>query len=91
MTTDPYFLCPKDPKHSGGSNSDTRTSSIGGDHEKEQRSPPGAPPQIIPGVTTTRLAEENGAVTYIVGWRDDDPLNPRKWTPLKKWAITFAS
>ncbi|KAK6825927.1 hypothetical protein PG987_013421 [Apiospora arundinis] len=64
-TADPSFLSPNDPKHSGVSPSDTRTSSIGGDHEKEQRSPAEAPPQTIPGVTATRAAEENGAVTYI--------------------------
>ncbi|KAK6844379.1 Major facilitator superfamily domain- general substrate transporter [Apiospora arundinis] len=40
--------------------------------------------------SATRPAEENGAVTYIVGWRDDDPLNPQNWTLLKRWAVTFA-
>ncbi|KAK8024927.1 MFS general substrate transporter [Apiospora arundinis] len=89
-TADPSFLSPDGPKQFWGRHSDTRTSSIGGDHEKEQRSPPGAPPQTIPGVTTTRPAEENGAMTCIVGWRDDDPLNPQNWTLLKKWAVTFA-
>ncbi|KAK7949374.1 Major facilitator superfamily domain- general substrate transporter [Apiospora aurea] len=67
-----------------GANSPTPTSSS---HDSETSA--SVPPQL-PGVTSTRPAEDDGAVTNIVGWKDDDPLNPQNWSLAKKWAVTLA-
>ncbi|KAI8627868.1 MFS general substrate transporter [Xylariaceae sp. FL1651] len=40
------------------------------------------------GVTLSRPAEGDGAVTFVVGWRDDDPLDPHNWSRGKKWRCT---
>ncbi|KAK8093366.1 Major facilitator superfamily domain- general substrate transporter [Apiospora hydei] len=67
-----------------GANSPTPT---GSSHDSDTSA--SVPPQL-PGVTSTRPAEDDGAVTYIVGWKDDDPLNPQNWSLAKKWAVTLA-
>ncbi|KAH9905000.1 hypothetical protein F4778DRAFT_731490 [Xylariomycetidae sp. FL2044] len=40
------------------------------------------------GVTISRPEEGDGAVTFLVGWKDGDPLNPQNWTRAKKWRST---
>lgn len=60
----------------------TKETSDGSDAEKTMNQPAG--------VTVSGPAEEDGSVTYLVGWKDDDPLNPHNWSRFEKWACTFA-
>ncbi|KAI1427684.1 MFS general substrate transporter [Xylaria sp. FL1777] len=40
------------------------------------------------GVTLSRPEEGDGAVKFIVGWKEGDPLNPLNWSRFKKWQAT---
>ncbi|KAI1501141.1 MFS general substrate transporter [Biscogniauxia marginata] len=44
--------------------------------------------KVPSGVTVSRPAEGDGAVTLLVGWKDNDPLNPQNWSRAKKWRCT---
>ncbi|RAH41328.1 MFS general substrate transporter [Aspergillus brunneoviolaceus CBS 621.78] len=59
----------------GGSSSGTSTPD-----EKERA--------LIPGVELSRPNENDGSVTYVVGWKEGDPLNPQNWTRARKWICT---
>ncbi len=43
---------------------------------------------LPPGVTLSRPEEGDGAVSFYVGWKDGDPLNPLNWSRFKKWQAT---
>ncbi|KAI1134653.1 MFS general substrate transporter [Hypoxylon sp. FL0543] len=48
------------------------------------------PSLLVAGVTVSRPAEHDGAVTYLVGWTEDDPLEPHNWSLTQKWWCTLA-
>ncbi|KAK8118244.1 MFS general substrate transporter [Apiospora kogelbergensis] len=80
----PASLSSNDPASAEATGNGSRTSSSR-DKENEKSIEP-----LLPGVTATRPAEDNGSVTYTVGWKDEDPLNPQNWTLFRKWEVTFA-
>ncbi|KAI0116095.1 MFS general substrate transporter [Hypoxylon sp. NC0597] len=63
---------------------DSKAESTHGQKNEEKPSP------LVAGVTVSRPAEHDGNVTYIVGWKDDDPLEPHNWSLAKKWWCTVA-
>lgn len=56
-----------------------------GDAEKHRDSLP-----LIAGVRISGPAEHDGAITYLVGWKDKDALEPHNWSMVKRWWCTFA-
>ncbi|EMR70918.1 hypothetical protein MGN70_010469 [Eutypa lata] len=40
------------------------------------------------GVTISRPSETDGSTHFVVGWKDDDPLNPHNWPRSRKWTAT---
>ncbi|XXH04025.1 hypothetical protein Hte_010436 [Hypoxylon texense] len=48
-----------------------------GDAEKHRDSLP-----LIAGVRISGPAEHDGAITYLVGWKDEDALEPHNWTSI---------
>ncbi|OJZ91262.1 hypothetical protein ASPFODRAFT_41665 [Aspergillus luchuensis CBS 106.47] len=46
---------------------------------------------LLPGVQISRPDEQNGSVTFLVGWKDGDPHNPQNWSCPKKWFCTVAT
>ncbi|KAI0007211.1 MFS general substrate transporter [Xylariaceae sp. FL0662B] len=55
------------------------------DYEKDEEP---SPPRMVAGVQVSRPAEHDGKVTFLVGWKDDDPHNPQNWSLVKKWWCT---
>lgn len=45
---------------------------------------------LVPGVTATRPDEGSGEITFVVGWKDNDPSNPLEWSLTKKWFTMVA-
>lgn len=52
------------------------------DTEKQQ--------DLIPGIRISGPAEHDGSITFLVGWKDEDALEPHNWSMLKRWWCTFA-
>ncbi|OJI83251.1 hypothetical protein ASPTUDRAFT_191704 [Aspergillus tubingensis CBS 134.48] len=46
---------------------------------------------LIPGVQISRPDEQDGSVTFLVGWKDGDLHNPQNWSRPKKWFCTVAT
>ncbi|XRM42658.1 hypothetical protein ABZX51_005867 [Aspergillus tubingensis] len=46
---------------------------------------------LIPGVQVSRPDEQDGSVTFLVGWKDGDLHNPQNWSRPKKWFCTVAT
>lgn len=55
--------------------------------ESSEREPEKLTP--IPGVTISRPDEGNGKVVFVVGWKENDPNNPKNWALSKKWMATL--
>ncbi|KAI1778044.1 MFS general substrate transporter [Hypoxylon cercidicola] len=56
-----------------------------GDMEKHRDSLP-----LIAGVRISGPTEHDGTITYLVGWKDEDALEPHNWSMAKRWWCTFA-
>lgn len=48
------------------------------------------PLTLVPGVTVSRPDEADGSVTFIVGWKENDPNNPLNFTMTRKWTVMVA-
>lgn len=42
---------------------------------------------LVPGVTVSQPDGDEGAVVFVVGWRENDPSNPQNWSLLRKWMV----
>lgn len=43
---------------------------------------------LVPGITVSRPDEGDDAkVVFLVGWKEDDPSDPQKWSMARKWAL----
>lgn len=58
----------------------------GGDVEKEKE----RPSPEVPGVIISRPTEHDGSATFLVSFKENDPLNPQNWSLWQKWACTGA-
>ncbi|KAI1489588.1 MFS general substrate transporter [Biscogniauxia mediterranea] len=56
-----------------------------GEKDAEARDPP-----MIGGVQVLQHGGNSGAVTYLVGWKEADALDPHNWSLVKKWWCTVA-
>jgi hypothetical protein len=49
----------------------------------------------IPGIEVSRPSEDGPSTIFRVGWKDNDPLDPRNWSLVQKWwsmiAVSFVA
>lgn len=63
------------------------STALGPEAAVEKNSTQSADTLMVPGVTVSRSHDEDGSVTFVVGWKENDPNNPQDWTLTKKWIV----
>jgi hypothetical protein len=43
------------------------------------------------GVTVSRPDERDGSVIFVVGWKENDPNDPKAWSMTKKWTTIITT
>lgn len=68
--------------------SDSSTTSL--DNEKERKIPGGSDNGLLQNpVNPLPIDQEKGSDTLLVDWAPNDPHNPRNWSSIKKFFVTF--